>query len=71
MPETKGKTLEEMDQVFGSHTATEDLEEFARVQERVGLTTLIRRGPEALARRSDEESDEKLDGVNVSHMDKV
>jgi hypothetical protein len=42
MPETKGKTLEEMDQVFGSHTATEELEEFAKVQERVGLTALIR-----------------------------
>ncbi|KAF8850764.1 general substrate transporter [Acephala macrosclerotiorum] len=41
MPETKGKMLEEMDQVFGSHTAAEELEAFARVQKRVGLTALI------------------------------
>jgi sugar porter (SP) family MFS transporter len=41
VPETKGKTLEEMDQVFGSHSSAEELEEFARVQERVGLSALV------------------------------
>lgn len=41
MPETKGKTLEEMDYVFGSTTAIEEKAEFAGVQERVGLTALI------------------------------
>lgn len=69
IPETKGKTLEEMDQVFGSHTAAEELEEFARVQERVGLTALIRGGPAALVGSSDEESLTK-DGV-VAHFSKV
>lgn len=41
MPETKGKTLEEMDAVFGSHITSEELAEFARVQQRVGLTALV------------------------------
>jgi hypothetical protein len=68
MPETKGKTLEEMDQVFGSHTATEELEEFAKVQERVGLTALIqgRAGP-----ASDQASLEKEGGLEVQHVSKV
>jgi hypothetical protein len=68
MPETKGKTLEEMDQVFGSHTATEELEEFAKVQERVGLTALIqgRAGP-----NSDHGSLEKDVGLEVQHVSKV
>lgn len=43
VPETKGKTLEEMDMVFGSHTSTEELEEMAIVQERLGLTALWER----------------------------
>ena len=43
VPETKGKTLEEMDMVFGSHTSTEEMEEFAKVQERLGLTALVER----------------------------
>jgi hypothetical protein len=68
IPETKGKTLEEMDQVFGSHTATEELEEFAKVQERVGLTALIqgRAGP-----GSDHASLEKDVGLEVQHVSKV
>lgn len=48
MPETKGKTLEEMDMVFGSHTSTEEMEEFAKVQERVGLTALLNHRPEQM-----------------------
>jgi hypothetical protein len=68
MPETKGKTLEEMDQVFGSHTAAEDLEEFARVQERVGLTALIQ-GRSGVG--SDQGSVEKEGGLEVQHISKV
>lgn len=41
VPETKGKTLEEMDQVFGSKSGTEDLAELAAVQEEVGLLRAI------------------------------
>jgi len=57
-----------MDQVFGSHTATEELEEFAKVQERVGLTALIqgRAGP-----NSDHGSLEKDVGLEVQHVSKV
>ncbi|KAI5244708.1 general substrate transporter [Aureobasidium subglaciale] len=41
IPETKGKTLEEMDAAFGSHSSVEDIEELARVQQEVGLTDLL------------------------------
>ncbi len=68
IPETKSKTLEEMDQVFGNHTATEELEEFANVQERVGLMALIQghAGPS-----SDHGSLEKDVGLEVQHVSKV
>jgi Sugar (and other) transporter len=68
MPETKGKTLEEMDQVFGSHTAAEDLEEFAKVQERVGLTALIQ-GRSGVG--SDQGSVGKEGALEVQHVSKV
>jgi hypothetical protein len=67
VPETKGKTLEEMDQVFGSHSSAEELEEFAKVQERVGLTALIQ-GRQSSGELSPMEKDE---GVNVHHMDRT
>lgn len=41
VPETKGKTLEEMDRVFGSYASQEDTLELARVQQEVGLTALL------------------------------
>jgi Na+/melibiose symporter-like transporter len=73
VPETKGKTLEEMDQVFGSHTSNEDLEEFAKVQARVGLTALIQgsrgRGMvERVGAASDESSLDKETDVKVEHV---
>ncbi len=71
MPETKGKTLEEMDEVFGSRTATEELEEFMRVQERVGLTALIRGRVEGAGMGTDSSSIGKEGDVDVRHMDKV
>lgn len=66
IPETKGKTLEEMDQVFGAHTAAEDLEEFAKVQERVGLTSLVR-GQYG----SEDNSSFKEGAVEVKHISQV
>lgn len=41
VPETKNKTLEEMDLVFGSHTSHQDMAGLARVQQEVGLTSLM------------------------------
>ncbi|KAF3762041.1 general substrate transporter [Cryphonectria parasitica EP155] len=41
VPETKGKTLEEMDQVFGSKSSEEDIEVLAAIQEEVGLLRAI------------------------------
>lgn len=64
IPETKGKTLEEMDQVFGAHTAAEELQDFARVQERVGLTSLVQG-------RYERSESEKEAAVEVQHIDKV
>lgn len=43
VPETKGKTLEEMDAAFGSHSSQEDIEELARIQAEIGLTALLSR----------------------------
>ncbi|KAJ4175320.1 hypothetical protein NW754_002322 [Fusarium falciforme] len=41
LPETKGKTLEEMDIVFGAQTSQEDIALLAAVQEEVGLTRAL------------------------------
>lgn len=41
LPETKGKTLEQMDQVFGSNASSEELAELAAAQEEVGLLRAI------------------------------
>ncbi|KAF5385779.1 hypothetical protein D9615_002691 [Tricholomella constricta] len=41
VPETKGKTLEEMDLVFGSHTSQEETATLAEIQNEVGLTALL------------------------------
>lgn len=50
VPETNGKTLEEMDMVFGSITAQEDKEALDAVRAEVGLTRLLR--GESLGRSS-------------------
>lgn len=42
VPETKNKTLEEMDMVFGSITAQKDQDSLAAIREEVGLTQLLR-----------------------------
>ncbi|PQE22199.1 Quinate permease protein [Rutstroemia sp. NJR-2017a WRK4] len=64
VPETKGKTLEEMDQVFGSHTSADDMTAFAEVQERVGLTALVQGRVE-----EDSEVEAKKEGeVDVQHI---
>ena len=42
VPETKNKTLEEMDLVFGSITGYHDREMLAAVRDEVGLTALLR-----------------------------
>jgi len=39
--ETKGKTLEEMDRVFGSHTGEEDQMLLEEAQRDVGLTAYL------------------------------
>lgn len=65
VPETKGKTLEEMDQVFGSHTSGQEREDLAEVQRRVGLVALL----ESSAHASDISEDKyggtvKLEDIN-------
>ena len=44
IPETRGKTLEEMDAAFGSHSSQEDVHELARIQAEIGLTALLSSG---------------------------
>jgi len=41
VPEAKGKTLEEMDAVFGSQTNQEELIELGSIQEDIGLISLL------------------------------
>ncbi|KAK2607881.1 hypothetical protein N8I77_006524 [Diaporthe amygdali] len=41
LPETKGKTLEEMDVVFGSTTSIEDAELLSAIQDEIGLTRVL------------------------------
>lgn len=43
VPETKGKTLEEMDQVFGAQTSQQDLARLGAIQEEVGLHAALDR----------------------------
>jgi hypothetical protein len=43
VPETRGKTLEEMDAAFGSHSSQEDVQELARIQAEIGSTALLSR----------------------------
>jgi hypothetical protein len=53
IPETRGKTLEEMDAAFGSHASTEDLEELENIQREVGLTRLLIEGEQIYVEKSD------------------
>jgi hypothetical protein len=64
VPETKGRTLEEMDAAFGSYTSHEDMNELARVQEEVGLTALVE------GREHNSEMGHKDEGdLEVKHID--
>jgi hypothetical protein len=53
IPETRGKTLEEMDAAFGSHASTEDLEELEDIQREVGLTRLLIEGERVYVEKAD------------------
>ncbi|KAL1849337.1 hypothetical protein Daus18300_013310 [Diaporthe australafricana] len=44
LPETKGKTLEEMDIVFGSTTSIEDAELLSAIKNEIGLTQSLQEG---------------------------
>lgn len=55
IPETKGRSLEEMDHVFGSHTGEEDAILLAEARRDVGLTEYLRQ----ISTAYDEGVDEK------------
>lgn len=66
VPETKNKTLEEMDLVFGSAMASEDRDIFATAKEEVGLTLLLNEdGNKGLTDNSYEK------GVSTGHLENV
>ncbi|VUC25263.1 unnamed protein product [Clonostachys rosea] len=57
LPETKGKTLEEMDEVFGCTTSTEDAELMLVIQQEIGLIQMLeqqRAGEKAVEERVDD-----------------
>jgi MFS family permease len=47
LPETKNRTLEEMDRVFGSHSSEADARMLAQAQKDVGLTAFLNRSPDS------------------------
>lgn len=58
VPETKGRTLEEMDEVFGSlGMAVEDEKRKLRIERELGLYSLIGAEPEAPAQGSEKRGD--------------
>ncbi|KAG6828083.1 hypothetical protein H0H92_009311 [Tricholoma furcatifolium] len=57
VPETKGKTLEEMDMVFGSHTSREETALLAEIQKEIGLTALLQ-GTGSKEKQSAEKNDD-------------
>jgi hypothetical protein len=62
LPETKNRTLEEMDRVFGSHSSEEDAQLLAEGQTDVGLTAFLNRS-------SDSKSD--VVGHSMKHVEKT
>jgi uncharacterized membrane protein YqiK len=47
LPETKNRTLEEMDRVFGSHSSEADARLLAQAQTDVGLTAFLNRSSDS------------------------
>ncbi|GLB45035.1 putative major facilitator superfamily, sugar transporter (TC 2.A.1.1) family protein [Lyophyllum shimeji] len=65
VPETKGKTLEEMDLVFGSHTSRAETAMLAGIQNEVGLTALLHGHRKAEGTKSSTEKTSEGDDVAV------
>ncbi|KAJ6090454.1 hypothetical protein N7486_009269, partial [Penicillium sp. IBT 16267x] len=64
IPETKNKTLEEMDIVFGSSMATEDRDIFTAAKEEVGLTLLLSGGEDKLLSGQNADKD-----ISIGHLE--
>ncbi|KAJ5106608.1 hypothetical protein N7456_003283 [Penicillium angulare] len=64
VPETKNKTLEEMDVIFGSVTASEDRDILAEVREELGLSLLLSGG-----RSKSISEDNQKEGVSAGHLE--
>lgn len=65
IPETKGKTLEEMDMVFGSQTGERDAALLREAQGDVGLTRYLRGGRASDAYQMDKYPTEKASNVQM------
>ncbi|KFX98671.1 hypothetical protein O988_04255 [Pseudogymnoascus sp. VKM F-3808] len=65
VPETKGRTLEEMDIAFGSHASQEEMVELARVQEEVGLTAAVGGSEDTTAINHKKQVDSEAENVSV------
>ena len=64
LPETKNKTLEEMDMVFGSFTAQHDRDILSAIRSEVGLTQLLR-GEASLGASEQKSAEEKGDSTGL------
>ncbi|KAH8815973.1 putative MFS quinate transporter [Xylogone sp. PMI_703] len=78
LPETKNKTLEEMDRVFNSHTGEEDAKLLADAQNDVGLIALLY--PDSVSHGHagkvfrEQQNEKTADGISseeVSHAEKI
>jgi len=65
IPETKGKTLEEMDMVFGSRTGERDAALLREAQRDVGLTRYLKGERDSDAYQMDQYPKEKAAGVQM------
>lgn len=65
LPETRYKTLEEMDEVFGDNSATVDRERMQEIMVEIGLEPVSQRIDE---RFSDEKNREKGSMENTEHV---
>lgn len=65
LPETRYKTLEEMDEVFGDNSATVDRERMQEIMVEVGLEPVSHQTDQ---RFSDEKNREKVSMENTEHV---
>jgi hypothetical protein len=63
VPETKGRRIEEMDEVFGGNQGVEDMRRIADIRRRLGITV----SSESASDKAGSEIEDKGANIEVSH----